>query len=371
VGWNPDTKTVSLNNMPFNLGNIPGVYFNPSTGTNYVTNPAALSALFPAQTTQQVQRQPQAQASQGQPVQYGFNYEKLLNDLLASMPTYTQPSESDLLTQAQQWAQLQIQPQQEAVQRALEQAQQAYTARKADIEAAYGGLDQQTQTLLQELGRQAQESAIARGGGQSGAVEWLKKQYQTPVLDQYATARAQEAASLSNLAGEEQLTEQQYAQQQQQLAQQLGTMQAERLAELRDLAHATAVGDWSKAFEAAQNIADLAMRYQLTQQELAAGQTPYYTTSEEYRQGQPAAWTETVGQTPAVTPTMNAPAPSLYTLRDYAASQGASIGYDPSTRSVIINGRSYTPSDLSNMGGQLVDGRWKLPESAIRTLISY
>jgi hypothetical protein len=337
--------------------------------------------LTTVQPPQQITPQQMQQWLQQAPSQYSFSYEQLLRDQLANMPSYTPPSDSDLTTQAQQWAQLQVQPQQNAVQRALEQAQQAYAAQKSDIQAAYGGLDQQTQTMLQELGRQAQENAISRGGGQSGLVEWLKKQYQTPVLDQYATARAQEASSLSNLANQEALTEQQYSTQQQQLAQQLGTMQAERLAELRDLSHATAVGDWAKAFEAAQNIANLDLEAQQQQQNAAQARMPYYATTEDYRQSQPTGQTELFGQAPSTGPTMNAPATaptatpttqSIVSLRDYATSHGASIDYDPSTQEVIINGRRYSPSDLaSTMGGKLVNGRWQLPASVVQQLIAY
>jgi hypothetical protein len=55
-------------------------------------------------------------------------------------------------------------------------------------------------------------------------------------------------------------------------------------------------------------------------------------------------------------------------LRDYATQQGATVGYDPATKSVIINGKKYSTSQLQQLGGQLVNGSWMIPQSAINGL---
>lgn len=305
-------------------------------------------------------------------MQYSFPYEQMMRDLISAMPKYTPPSEEELLRQAQRYAELQINPQLEALERAWQLLQQQTEAQKKYIEATYAGLEENVQNRLQELARQALENAIARGGGRSGVVEWLMQQYQKPVVEEYAKAQAEKAATLSDLANRLALAQQQYEEQRQQLAQRLGELQAQRLEELRNLAHATAMGDWETAFQAAQNLASMASSAQRSVLEFITSALPYYTMTEEARQTLPLKWAEAVGEVPPSVQQVYTGGVSAVPLRDYATKMGATVDYDPATGDVIINGRRYSPNVLSQVfGGKLVDGRWWLPESAMKTLLSF
>ncbi|MGB9802162.1 MAG: hypothetical protein ACPLSX_04265, partial [Arcobacter sp.] len=246
------------------------------------------------QTQAQVQQQaryslPQDVLSQlSQPLQqYSFQGEQLLRDLLARMPVYQQPSQEELLQQAKTWANLQVDPTIQAISQSLAQTKQALETQQAKTEAAYAGLDQSTQRFMQEAARQALESAIARGGGRSGQVEWYTSKLQQPIAEQYAQAQAQKAAELADIANRMTLAEQQAAEQQKALEQRRGELEAERLSELQNLAHATAVGDWQRAFEAAQNLAAMATQAQQWGLNYAAGLLPYFTLTESERQNLP------------------------------------------------------------------------------------
>ncbi|MBW2672761.1 MAG: hypothetical protein JRD89_04985 [Deltaproteobacteria bacterium] len=192
----------------------------------------------------------------------GFPYEQELQNVLASAPEYAQPSETELAKRARQWAELQINPQQQALQRTLEQTRQAYGAQKRSTEAAYAGSEETTRRLMQEAAADALESAIARGGGRSGAVEWLTEKLQRPVVEQFTQTQAEKAARLADIADKLALAETQTAAQEQQLAEKAGLLEASRLAELRDMAHATAMGDWESVMQATQNLADIAIKAQ-------------------------------------------------------------------------------------------------------------
>lgn len=352
----------------------------------YITVPYSLPTMGPTlspgtQPTQPTQSAVQTASSRGTTAiprdvmsqlgetmsKYLYPYEQTMRDLAAQMPKYQMPSKEELLQQAKTWANLQIDPSLQAVAQALAQTKQALETQKAQTEASYAGLDQATQRFMQEAAQRALESAIARGGGRSGQVEWYTSKLQQPIAEQYAQAQAQKAATLSDIASKITLAEQQAAEQQKSLEQRRGELEAARLAELQQLAHATAVGDWQRAFEAAQNLASLATQAQQWQMSYAASLLPWYVLSESERQAQPLQWAQVMGQVPS-------PATTNITgyavpLRLYAKQRGSTVDYDPSTGEVIINGKRYSPDYLRSYGAQLVNDRWWVPASVAELLL--
>jgi len=339
-----------------------------------------------AQPQTQNQAQPQAQqqgtqADRQRNIQYILDqlsqrsqqalypYEQLLRDLMAQMPSYKQPSQEELLQQAQLWAKLQVDPALQALSETLAKTKQALEAQKAQTEAQYAGVDQSVNRYMEEAAQKALESAISRGGGRSGQVEWYTSKLQQPIAEQYAKTQAEKAAALSDIAAKIALAEQQAAEQQKTLEQRRGELEANRLAELQNLAHATATGDWQRAFQAAQNLASLATQAQQWQMSYAANLLPYFTITEYERQTQPLQWAQTMGQVPE---TLQQPTPTSYyvPLRQYASNYGASVDYDPSTGEVIINGRRYSPNYLRSIGGQIVNNAWQIPASAVNALLA-
>ena len=250
---------------------------------------------------------------------YSVPYEQLLRDLQATMPQYTPRPESELLGQAQQYAGLQIDPQLQSLQRALGQARQ------------------EAGTYTQEAEGRALESAIARGGGRSGAVEWLTEKQTKPITT--ALARA-ETEGLEKT---------------QQLEARRGELEANQLAALRQLEHANASGNWQLAQQATAQLAQLAQQAQQFQQTYALNVLPYVQEPAGAAEDRWLREAETFGQ---------AGGPSgAVGLREYATGKGASIGYDASTGQVTINGQRHTTQQLQTAGGYKQGDHWYLPQS--------
>ena len=299
--------------------------------------------------------------------QYSFPYEQAIRDLIGSAPSYTPPSEAELTEQARQWAELQVNPQISALQRAAEQQSQALQSRQGQVEASYAGMEDTVNRTMQEAAQRALESAISRGGGRSGTVEWLTGKLQQPVAEQFAGAQAQKAQELADIASRGSLLQEQYGTQEQELEGRLGQLEANRLAELRNLSQAQATGNWQQMLQSTQNLANMATQAQQFAQSQVASMLPYYTLTEAQRQAQPIDWASIIGEMPE-TPT-NASSAGSVPLRAFATERGASIDYDPSSDTVIINGRSYSSDVLEAMGGSFNNGRWQLPQSVANVLI--
>lgn len=289
---------------------------------------------------------------------YSFNYEQAMRDLMPQMPSYTPRSEDELLKEATQFANLQIDPQLQAIQRALEDARLSAGAQREMIEANYAGFEDSVNRMLDARERQATESAISRGGGRSGQVEWLTAQQQAPVLQQSAQAQAQHTASLNAIANALAEYEQQASRQMTDLEARRGDLQSQQLSALRQIEHANAVGNWQMAQQATQRLAELAMQARQHDREYELGRLPYFAQTEQQRQEQPMQYADMFGEMPSL-PSAGGAVP----LRTYASGQGASIGYDPATKKVTIGGRVYSDADLRAAGGEMRDGSWYLPQS--------
>lgn len=337
----------------------------PQLAQNQVLGQAFNAGLTPTQFLGQ--DQPAAKVPLQEP--YQFPFEQMWRDTIAAAPKYTPRSESELLTQSQQYAGLQIDPQLQALSKALAQLKQSADAERGSVDAAYSGLHDTSTRMLKDAEARALESAISRGGGRSGQVEWLTQKQQQPIMEQTTQAEVGKAAQLSAIANALALAERQGGETQQQLAERRGTLEASQLAGLRQLEHANATGDWQLQQQAVQNLAAMATQSNQFNQQLGFNMLPYTTLTEAQRQQQPIDWAQVMGQTSGAAPSLPSSGGSAVPLRSYATQAGASISYDPATKTVTINGKSYSPSALQSMGGQQKDGAWYLPESAIRGLI--
>lgn len=302
-----------------------------------------------------------------------FPYQQQLQQLLARQPSYTPPSEQEMLQLAQQYAGLQVDPRLQAIQRQLEQYQQQAEAERARIEAAYATVPERTQQLLDEARRYALESAIARGAGRSGVVNWETEKRTTPIMTQAQQAEAERASRLSDVESALRTAQQQAAEQQLALEEQRGNLQQQYLQALRDQAYARAVGDWQREFDAAQRLATLAAQAYQWGETAALSWAPYFLLTEAERQQLPLTWTETAGEVPSTAPAAmvvpSLPGESggdyLVAVRDYLQGR-ATVDWDPATGEVIVNGYRFRPEEI---GGRVVGGTALVPKSFLDRIL--
>ena len=300
--------------------------------------------------------------------EYLMPYEQMYRDVLANAPRYEMPSESELRNQAGDWADLQVNPLLQAIDRSLVDARASADKQRGEIQANYAGFEDTLNRMLSEAGGMATESAIARGGGRSGAVEWLTDKMQTPIMEQATTEQAKKTAALTALADAVALAEQQAGDKREQLEDRRGTLTANRLAELTNQAQAMSAADWQRAMGATGNLMNMATQAGQFGQNFAANLLPYFVPSVgedmNYNLGLSEAFGE-VADGLSSAPASRAPV----SLRNYAAQRGASIGYDPATKQVTIGGKEYSPDKLKELGGYLQGGSWYIPESALAALM--
>ena len=237
----------------------------PSTTTKATTTPTAKTTTTTNKTTSNILPQFQSAISN-----YSFPYEQLLRDLMSQPSSYETPSESELLTQARQYAELEVSPLLSAIQSSLASAQTAYSNEKAAIEAAYAGVPAQTQALLDEARRNALESAIARGMGRSGVVDWQTQKLSAPILQQATQSEQEKAAKLAAIANTLATTQAEAARQQEEAESRRGTLQSEKLAELRQQAAENALRDMAAKWGQGYSLAQLAQAANASQQNLLA-----------------------------------------------------------------------------------------------------
>jgi hypothetical protein len=264
------------------MGLLPGVNYDPTTGAAIgtgVTNPSTgvtnPSATAPAGYMTQAQADAQAAAqlaaykqqqqqgvagvfSQYQTQQSSFPYEQLLTQLEAQPSAYQMPSPADLQGQAQTYAATQVDPILTAIQNQLTQEQQAYNSAVGQQQAAYSQVGAQTQAGLKQAQQDAMQSAIARGMGQSGVVDWETQKLSQPLLlgeQQSQQPLAAALAGLSNTWAGQQAT----AANQTTAAQtQLGNLQSNEYQSLYQQAMANAQAAQQAQYQGAVQLAELA-----------------------------------------------------------------------------------------------------------------
>jgi hypothetical protein len=205
---------------------------------------------------------------------YSFPYEQFLRDLMSQPSTYKAPSESELLTQATQYADLQVSPLLSAIQSRLENARTNYENEKSAIEAAYAGVPARTQSLLDEARRSALESAIARGMGRSGVVDWQTEKLSSPILQQATQSEQEKAAKLAAIANTLAAAQDETSRLRQEAESRRGTLQSARLADLRQQAAQTALQEMAARWGQGFNLAQLANAANMSQQQLLSELIP-------------------------------------------------------------------------------------------------
>ncbi len=300
------------------------------------------------------------------PSQYYIPYEQPIRDQIASYPAYTPKTDTEMLSEAENYANLQINPQVTALQTALQNAIASAGNQKTSIEANYSTVSQTADRLLDKARSAGTESAIARGGGRSGAVEYEVGKLSQPIMEQVTQAENEKAAALTNIDNALGTIQSNYDTSLQSLEAQRGTLVAQQLAAIKDLEYAKQTGSADKILAATQNLAALT------------------NARNEFDNELNLRYTEAIGEVPSATstnPTITMPessnnsnsTPTLASgggvgLRQYVESQGGSVGWDAASGEVTINGRVYTPAYLAQLGAYLVDGKWYIPESAMNSM---
>ena len=102
------------------------------------------------------------------------------------------------------------------------------------------------------------------------------------------------------------------------------------------------------------------------------GLLPYFANTRYQDDQLTQSWTGIMGQTPdypaGQTVSMGS-LDSIVGLRQYAENAGVGVGWDSATGNVSIGSQSFSPTQLKSMGGQLVNNRWQIPQSAIDKLL--
>lgn len=258
--------------------------------------------------------------------------------------SYSPRSFSDMQDEASTLADLQINPQLTQLQASLKKAIADAGNQKLNIEANYASVQPTAERLLEQAQKSGTESAIARGGGRSGAVEYEVGQMKRPINESVMQAEARKAAELTGVDNSLATVNDNYAQQVQALETHRGTLVAAQLAALKS-------GDTEMAMRIASERANL---------ELQAS-TLLDNRDRSDRQFE-LDQSSIFGQTPGITGTV--------TLTDYVTGKGQSApSWDPNTGNVSLNGKTYTPKQLTDAGGYIQGGRWQLPESVVKSMM--
>ena len=296
-------------------------------------------------------------------VQGGMSpHTQALQQLIDNRPTRTATSWDEIVRRAQEQANLVFDPQVSALARALEQQRQATETQRSVIDASHAAGVGRTARLLENARVQALESAIARGGGRSGAVEWLADRLQTPVLERQQQQEAERIAQITGLAERLAMFENQAAAQQQELEAQRGQTAAQKAQALQEFEYAQQVGDWQRALAAQQELAGLAG--QGTSQILDGLQTilPYVAQTVAQEEATRGDIVGTLGQTPT---------PQLQPIRQYVTQKFGQqhVGFDATRREVIIGNYRIPLASISAYGGEIRNGQVFLPAETIDRLM--
>lgn len=215
---------------------------------------------------------------------YSYPYEQLYRDFLAAYPQARYQNEEDMLNEAKNYADLQVSSQLLALQQALDQAGVDAKAQKKTIEAAYAGMADQLAQAAEQQKAQALESAIARGGGRSGVVDWSNAKINEAQTEQLSQSEAQKSAQLANAANQLAALQKQYTGQINQLEGQRGSLAQNYLANLQNQSYANAVNAWGNQMNAISDMSGKALN------------------ANQFNQGLTLDWTNTMGQVPSSIP---------------------------------------------------------------------
>lgn len=300
-------------------------------------------------------------------------YEELIRSFLTSQPTHSPRTDDELLELARQQAQLVYDPQRLSLQQQMEQLRGQADVSRQRIEADYAGAEESTTRMLEEARRQATESAIARGGGRSGQVDYFTGKMQQPIMTGFQQQQAQRAANLADVEGALTTGQTQAAQRLEQLAQQEGLFTGQQLAALRDTDYSRGMQEWQQGLQGAMGLAGLAGSANQGYMANAMGLLPYMFLTESERQGLPLQYGQLYGQAPDTNPKPATQVSSgqLAPVRAYAASQGKGnlVDWDEEQRQVVVGSVRIPIDDVKKLGGKVEDGTAYLPQSVLNSLL--
>ncbi len=193
----------------------------------------------------------------GQPAQpyqdANLQYRGDLEGMLANRPQY-EMTEQEMLEAAMRDAGLMIDPHQHALGRSHEQMQQALDAQRAMAEASHAGYQTDIDYAMGEAQRQATESAIARGGGRAGLVDWQSAKLMAPIMGSAEAQAARHEATMNDIAAQKTMAQRHYGEHMNELEQRRGELTQQRMQQLEELQYARAVDDWDRAWRATQQL---------------------------------------------------------------------------------------------------------------------
>ncbi len=170
-------------------------------------------------------------------------------------------SDEHLRGVADNYAGIQVDPVQAALRRAIEQAQLDADNQAGRIEAAYAGIPAELEKMETRQARADLESAISRGVGQSGAVEWASAHRGEHFASLLAQAEGQKAAELTAIANQLGLTQRQAEERKIELEQLRGMLIQDHLFNLQNQRYDRGMDQWQIGANYAFNVFD---RTQLT-----------------------------------------------------------------------------------------------------------
>ena len=350
VSYDPRTGTITLTNPSGRTGTIAKDAYTMQDGKAYInpdyikswTTPAANSSVNTGSTSYSFTPQDQLNNAQ-QPqnvVAEQPKFSQVVADALVNLlNTYKRPSEAEAQQIAKNLASITVDPVRNELNRQLEAAVTQAELNKQAVNASYDAYTPTLDRMLVDAEKRALQNAVARGGGQSGLVEYLSGEYGQPITERAAQVQAERTNALAGIdAG---LTQAQKTGQSKlaELATQQGQIEAQQLANL------LYGNDWQAAISPAVSLAGALLGEEGTN---ARHITPSGNALLDYN----ASIANTAGFVPDTS------GQNLYgnpltseqevPVRDALKGTSATVDYDYATGEVIINGKRYKPTKVVN-----------------------
>jgi len=177
--------------------------------------------------------------------------------MLGKTSSYVAPSESEMQDWASSYASSSINPLLSAIQTRLSKEKAAQDSAKTEVEAAYGGLPEKYANQLSEARTSALESAISRGMGRSGVVDWQTEKLSSPIMQEQAQSEREKASRLTSIANAIASAESTAATQTQSAEEQRAALEAARMGELQQWVEQMKASGNSSMWGNAFNMANL------------------------------------------------------------------------------------------------------------------
>lgn len=352
VSYDPRTGTITLTNPSGRTGTIAkdaytmqngravidpsyiGSWTTPSKDSSVNTGSTSYSFTPQNQLNNAQQQQPQNVVAE-QP-----KFSQVVADALVNLlNTYKRPSEAEAQTIAKNLASITVDPVRNELNRQLDAAVTQAELNKQAVNASYDAYTPTLDRMLVDSEKRALQSAVARGGGQSGLVEYLSGEYGQPITERAAQVQAERTNALAGIDAGLTQAQKQGQGKLAELATQQGQIEAQQLASL------LYGNDWQTALAPAVSLAGNLIGEEGSN---ARWITPGGNALLDYN----ASIANTAGFVPDTS------GQNLYgnpltseqevSVRDALNGTGATIDYDYATGEVVINGKRYKPTKVVN-----------------------